>query len=104
MRSTRRRSSRCSSAAGGERFRARGDELDREREAVDAAGDLGHGLVGLEVGLDRQRPLVQEDDCVSLADLPESARTYVERVERALGVPVELVGTGAAREQVLART
>jgi adenylosuccinate synthase len=44
------------------------------------------------------------DDCVSLADLPESARSYVERVERELGVPVELVGTGAAREQVLART
>jgi adenylosuccinate synthase len=44
------------------------------------------------------------DDCVSLADLPESARSYVERVERELGVPVGLVGTGAAREQVLART
>ncbi len=43
------------------------------------------------------------DDCATLADLPEAARTYVERVERELGVPVELVGTGAAREQVLAR-
>ncbi|MBA3476441.1 MAG: adenylosuccinate synthase, partial [Actinobacteria bacterium] len=43
------------------------------------------------------------DDCASLADLPEAARAYVELIERALGVPVELVGTGAAREQVLAR-
>jgi adenylosuccinate synthase len=43
------------------------------------------------------------DDCASLADLPEAARAYVERVERALRVPVELVGTGAAREQVLAK-
>jgi adenylosuccinate synthase len=43
------------------------------------------------------------DDCATLADLPEAARAYVERVERELGVPVELVGTGAAREQVLAR-
>ena len=37
-------------------------------------------------------------------DLPEAARAYVELVERELGVPVELVGTGAAREQVLARS
>ncbi|HEY8103256.1 MAG TPA: adenylosuccinate synthase [Gaiellaceae bacterium] len=43
------------------------------------------------------------DDCATLADLPEAARAYVERVEHELGVPVELVGTGAAREQVLAR-
>ena len=43
------------------------------------------------------------DDCATLADLPDAARDYVEQVERALGVPVELVGTGAAREQVLAK-
>jgi adenylosuccinate synthase len=43
------------------------------------------------------------DACATLADLPQAARGYVERVERELGVPVELVGTGAAREQVLAR-
>jgi adenylosuccinate synthase len=44
------------------------------------------------------------DECATLADLPDAARTYVERVEQELGVPVELVGTGAAREQVLARS
>src|SRR5215218_3506066 len=44
------------------------------------------------------------DECASLADLPDAARSYVARVERELGVPVELVGTGAAREQVLARS
>ena len=33
--------------------------------------------------------------------LPEEARAYVEVVERALDVPVTLVGTGAAREHVL---
>ena len=43
------------------------------------------------------------DDCTSVADLPAEARGYVERVERELGVDVDLVGTGAAREQVLAR-
>ncbi len=43
------------------------------------------------------------DDCSSVADLPADARAYVERVERELGVDVDLVGTGAAREQVLAR-
>jgi adenylosuccinate synthase len=35
-------------------------------------------------------------------ELPEAARGYVSFVERALGVPVTLVGTGAAREHVLA--
>jgi adenylosuccinate synthase len=35
-------------------------------------------------------------------DLPPAARGYVSRVEDALGVPVTLVGTGAARERVLA--
>jgi adenylosuccinate synthase len=44
------------------------------------------------------------DGCASLADLPEAARAYVELIERELDVPVRLVGTGAAREQVLARS
>jgi adenylosuccinate synthase len=34
--------------------------------------------------------------------LPKAARDYVAYVERALGVPVTLVGTGAGREHVLA--
>ena len=44
------------------------------------------------------------DECSTVADLPAAARAYVELVERELGVTVELVGTGAARDQVLART
>jgi adenylosuccinate synthase len=44
------------------------------------------------------------DACATLDDLPGAARAYVELVERSLGVPVELVGTGAAREQVLAKS
>ncbi len=35
-------------------------------------------------------------------ELPAGARSYVSFVEEALGVPVTLVGTGAAREHVLA--
>jgi adenylosuccinate synthase len=35
-------------------------------------------------------------------ELPDAARRYVSFVEEALGVPVTLVGTGAAREHVLA--
>ena len=35
-------------------------------------------------------------------ELPPAARAYVSFVEAALGVPVTLVGTGAARERVLA--
>jgi adenylosuccinate synthase len=42
------------------------------------------------------------DDVAELAALPASARRYVEFVERELGVPVSLVGTGAERERVLA--
>jgi adenylosuccinate synthase len=34
-------------------------------------------------------------------ELPAAAEGYVEFVERSLGVPVSLVGTGAAREHVL---
>jgi adenylosuccinate synthase len=41
------------------------------------------------------------DGCETVADLPDEARDYVQLVERELGVPVTLVGTGAAREQVL---
>jgi adenylosuccinate synthase len=37
-------------------------------------------------------------------ELPEAAKRYVEFVERELGVPVSLVGTGAERESVLARS
>jgi len=36
-------------------------------------------------------------------ELPDAAHAYVEYVERELQVDVSLVGTGAAREQVLAR-
>jgi adenylosuccinate synthase len=35
--------------------------------------------------------------------LPDAAQAYVEFVERALDVPVQLVGTGAERERVLSR-
>jgi len=41
------------------------------------------------------------DACLSLADLPDAARRYVEFVERALEVQVTLIGTGAERERVL---
>ena len=42
------------------------------------------------------------DEAEELDDLPAAARRYVEFVERELDVPVTLVGTGAARERVLA--
>jgi adenylosuccinate synthase len=35
-------------------------------------------------------------------ELPDAARAYVSFVESSLGVPVTLVGTGAARDRVLA--
>jgi len=42
------------------------------------------------------------DEATSLAELPASARSYVEFVSAALDLPIELVGVGAAREHVLA--
>jgi adenylosuccinate synthase len=62
--------------------------------------DFHHAAPVLEAVPGWGEPL---DECATLADLPDAARAYVELVERALGVPVRLVGTGAAREQVLAR-
>jgi len=41
------------------------------------------------------------DACVSVDDLPETARRYVGFVERVLEVEVTLIGTGAERERVL---
>jgi adenylosuccinate synthase len=42
------------------------------------------------------------DEASSLDELPAAARDYVEFVSHELGVPIELVGVGAARERVLA--
>jgi adenylosuccinate synthase len=41
------------------------------------------------------------DGAASLSGLPAAARDYVDFVEQALEVPIELVGVGAARERVL---
>jgi adenylosuccinate synthase len=43
------------------------------------------------------------DECATVEELPAAARAYVDFVERALGVDVTLIGTGAARERVLTR-
>jgi adenylosuccinate synthase len=42
------------------------------------------------------------DDATSLDELPQAAREYVDFVSEALGLPIELVGVGAARDRVLA--
>src|SRR4051812_17242522 len=42
------------------------------------------------------------DNASTLDELPEAAHRYVDFVSRALDVPIELVGVGAARERVLA--
>jgi Adenylosuccinate synthase len=43
------------------------------------------------------------DGCATVDDLPDSARSYVDLVERELDVEVTLVGTGAERTSVLTR-
>ena len=42
------------------------------------------------------------DEASTLDELPPEAREYVAYVSRALGLPIELVGVGAARDRVLA--
>ena len=42
------------------------------------------------------------DEASTLDQLPPEAREYVAYVSRALGLPIELVGVGAARDRVLA--
>jgi len=42
------------------------------------------------------------DEASTLDELPSSAREYVDYVSHALGLPIELVGVGAARDRVLA--
>ena len=60
--------------------------------------DFHHARPVWEVLRGWQEPL---DNASSRDSLPDAARHYVEFVERQLGVPVELVGVGAARERVL---
>jgi adenylosuccinate synthase len=62
--------------------------------------DFHHAEPVYEVLAGWQEPLDEVED---YGDLPEPARRYVEFVERELDVEVVLVGTGQARERVLAR-
>jgi adenylosuccinate synthase len=40
------------------------------------------------------------DDCRRIADLPNAARSYVDRIRDLLGVPIELVSVGRERSQL----
>ncbi|MEO7203298.1 MAG: adenylosuccinate synthetase [Candidatus Tumulicola sp.] len=40
------------------------------------------------------------EECRSISDLPQAARAYVDRIQRALGVPVALVSVGRERSQL----
>jgi adenylosuccinate synthase len=62
--------------------------------------DFHHASPVYEVVEGWREPL---DDVESAAALPRAARRYVEFVERELGVPVSLIGTGQERERALAR-
>jgi adenylosuccinate synthase len=61
--------------------------------------DFHHAEPVWEVLRGWEEPL---DEATTVADLPETARRYVDFVERDLDVPVELVGVGAERDRVLA--
>jgi adenylosuccinate synthase len=78
----------------------------RQRDGVETPdfpahqSDFHHARPVYETLPGWNEPLAGLDD---LAELPDAARRYVELVERDLGVPVSLVGTGREREAVLSR-
>ena len=41
--------------------------------------------------------------CRRYEDLPGAARSYVERVETLVGVPVEIISVGPGRDETIAR-
>ena len=57
---------------GGEELRSRRGELDRQREAVEAAADLGDGRVGRELAPDPARSLDEERRRVAVGEWLES--------------------------------
>jgi adenylosuccinate synthase len=61
--------------------------------------DFHHARPVLEVTQGWRRPI---DDVRSADDLPAEARTYLELIEREVGVPVTLAGVGQRRDQILA--
>ncbi|HEV8463074.1 MAG TPA: adenylosuccinate synthase [Gaiellaceae bacterium] len=61
--------------------------------------DFHHARPVFDVRPGWSQPL---DEASTLDELPQAARDYVGFVARELGVPIELVGVGAARERVLA--
>jgi adenylosuccinate synthase len=77
-------------------YRLRGGEETRELPAHQS--DFHHAEPIYEVLPGWLEPL---DEAEELAALPDAARAYVELVEREVGVPVALVGTGRERERVL---
>jgi adenylosuccinate synthase len=62
--------------------------------------DFHHAEPVYEVLPGWEEPL---DSVEEVSRLPEAVRGYVEYIERALGVDVSLIGTGRAREDVLAQ-
>jgi adenylosuccinate synthase len=62
--------------------------------------DFHHAEPVYEVLPGWEEPLDGVDD---VSRLPEAARSYVDYIEHALGVEVSLIGTGRAREHVLAQ-
>jgi adenylosuccinate synthase len=77
-------------------YRLRDGEITRELPAHQS--DFHHAQPVYEELPGWLEPLDEAED---LAALPDAAREYVELVEREVGVPVELVGTGRERERVL---
>jgi len=66
---------------------------------------LGFGAAGLE----EWRPVYEEmagwDESLGEArrftDLPAAAREYVARIEKAIGIPITLIGVGPERKQTI---
>src|SRR5690625_2678731 len=59
--------------------------------------------------LERAKPVIEKGEgwqsatteARKLEDLPPNARAYVEKIEELAGVPIEYIGVGTKREQII---
>ena len=77
--------------------------------AYEVDGDRTERFLPDSAMLERVRPVYEHADTWSedvsgartLSDLPSQARAYLERIESAVGVPIEIVSVGPDREQTI---
>lgn len=78
--------------------------------AYEIDGEITRDYPSREEILEHAKPVYQTfkggfstEGCKSFEELPENAKAYVTAIEEYLGIPVKFIGTGAGREDMIAR-